>query len=118
MLNRDLTRKIVKENSTVAEQLARYPGFKEDRLERSMLLAVAISQEVHCDGHEKIEKKGLGMGNVSLPIYLFRDKTGAVLLLDVVPDSRSAQIVGHLHLDMMEENSCKLSTLLYTRYTF
>lgn len=116
LFSRDLTRKIVKENSTEAEILARYPGFKANLIERATLLAAGYFQEVHCDGHEKIEKKGLGMGDVSLPIYVFREKTGGILLLEVVPDSRNAQVVGHLHLDMVEDGSGDFSQLFFIDY--
>ncbi|KIY51506.1 hypothetical protein FISHEDRAFT_70731 [Fistulina hepatica ATCC 64428] len=84
--------------------LKRVPGRRPEGIPRGTLTAIGPMHEVHCDGHEKIARQGLQMGEVSLPIYLFRDKaSGRILLLECIPDCRHGATVAHLFLDMVEE---------------
>ncbi|TFK19167.1 hypothetical protein FA15DRAFT_683052 [Coprinopsis marcescibilis] len=46
----------------------------------------------------------LQMGDISIPIYAYRDKwSGFIIKLVAVPDSRSAAPLGHLYLDLIAE---------------
>ncbi|KAJ7160199.1 hypothetical protein C8R46DRAFT_1164759 [Mycena filopes] len=66
------------------------------------LKAVGPMEEVHCDGHEKLGSKALRMGPVGIAIYGFRDHTGKVLYLTVVPNDRDEDTIGHVYLDFIE----------------
>lgn len=80
----------------------RFPGNKKPAKVRGQLKAVGVMEEVHCDGHEKLGSKALRMGPVGIPIYGFRDHTGKVLHLTVVPNDRDQVTIGHVYLDFIE----------------
>ncbi|KAJ7861059.1 hypothetical protein B0H13DRAFT_2355290 [Mycena leptocephala] len=79
----------------------RFPGKTPFKV-RGQLKAVGPMEEVHCDGHEKLGSKALRMGPVGIPIYGFRDHTGMVLYLTVVPNDRNEETIGHVYLDFIE----------------
>ncbi|KAJ6507923.1 hypothetical protein C8R47DRAFT_62272 [Mycena vitilis] len=82
----------------------RYPGHKKSKIFRRPLTAIGPFHEVSSDGHEKLGAQALRMGDVGLPIYGWKDKwTAELLKLDVVPDSRTNAVIGHLFLDFVEE---------------
>lgn len=87
----------------------RFPGNKKSKTIRVSLSAIGPFHEVSADGHEKLSKQALQMGDISLPIYAYKDKWSDDLLkIDTVPDCRTARAVGHLFLDFVEENGGKL----------
>jgi hypothetical protein len=80
----------------------RFP-LKRQPKERGTLTDSAVYYEVHCDGHEKLNFKALKLGRASIDMYGHRDHgSGALLLLDTVPNARCGATVGHLYLDMVE----------------
>ncbi|ESK81109.1 hypothetical protein Moror_6037 [Moniliophthora roreri MCA 2997] len=74
------------------------------RIQHKTLLMLEPGQEVHSDRHEKLSSAALSMGGVGIGIYGFREHVGKVVLLVTVSDAQSSNIIGHLHLDMIEEN--------------
>lgn len=63
-----------------------------------------VFQEVHCDGHEKLNTKALRMGPVSIDIYGMRcHSSGKLLHYTVVPNARCSSTVGHIYLDFVEK---------------
>ena len=82
----------------------RYPGHKKKKIYRHPLSALGPFHEVSSDGHEKLGKQALKMGDVGLPIYGWKDKwTTYLLKLAVVPNCRTNAAIGHLLLDFLEE---------------
>ncbi|KAJ7059362.1 hypothetical protein C8F01DRAFT_989648 [Mycena amicta] len=81
----------------------RFPGRKRQQKVRGQLTAVGIMEEVHCDRHEKLGALALRLGGVGFGIYGFRDHTGKMLHLDVVPNDRNQITVAHIYLDFLEE---------------
>ena len=82
----------------------RYPGKRKTLVPRQGLTALGPFHEICSDGHEKLGKQGLQMGNVGLSIYAWKDKwSGCLLKIVVTPDCRSAGAVGHLFLDLLEQ---------------
>jgi hypothetical protein len=68
------------------------------------LSALGPFHEVSSDGHEKLGTQALKMGDISLPIYGWKDKWTAYLLkLNVVPESQTNTAIGHLFLDFVKE---------------
>ncbi len=83
---------------------SRLPGTRRGRIPRTPLTSVGPFREISADGHEKLNQQALRMGNLSIPIYAYRDKwSGYILKLCAVPDSRRAATIGHLYLDLIEE---------------
>jgi hypothetical protein len=82
--------------------LLRKPGGKS-KIARKSLKIVGPWQEIHADGHEKLDSKALMMGPVGIGIYGFRQHVGFIQYLKVVPNARSSAVVGHLYLDMIED---------------
>ncbi|KAL7414945.1 hypothetical protein BDY24DRAFT_350095 [Mrakia frigida] len=78
---------------------ARFPG--SGRIRRvPALRSPGFHFEWSGDGHEKLEMKALRMGGCSLPIYGLREKmVGYIMILQVVPDVRDQNEVGHVFLD-------------------
>ncbi|KAJ3542600.1 hypothetical protein NMY22_g3454 [Coprinellus aureogranulatus] len=61
-------------------------------------------REVSADGYEKLNSQALRMGDISLPVYMYREKwSGAIAKLNFLPDSRTAAALGHVFLDLVEE---------------
>ncbi|KAH8796254.1 hypothetical protein DL96DRAFT_1721903 [Flagelloscypha sp. PMI_526] len=83
----------------------RFPSKKPKyRIHRTPLVSIGPFHEIHIDGHEKLERKALRMGSVSLPIYGWRDKfSGDIVKMDVVPDCRSLGAVAYLFLDFLDQ---------------
>ncbi|KAJ7577390.1 hypothetical protein C8J56DRAFT_798931 [Mycena floridula] len=103
VLPRDMVRKIMHEEFPSGFD-KRYPGKSKPSIKRSTLRAIGPFHEICSDGHEKIGKQGLQMGNVGLPIYGYKDKwTGVCVKMMVIPDCRSAGAIGHQYLDLIEE---------------
>lgn len=81
----------------------RFPGARKGVIRRP-LTSIGPFREISADGHEKLNQQALRMGNLSVPIYGYRDKwSGYILKLCVVPDARKAAVIGHLYLDLIEE---------------
>jgi hypothetical protein len=68
------------------------------------LISLGPFYEISADGHEKMNAQALRMGDLSLPIYAYRDKwSGFLLKISVVPNSRTAASIGHLFLDLIAQ---------------
>lgn len=81
----------------------RFPG-RMKQISRQPLTSVGPFREISADGHEKLNKQALRMGNLSIPIYAYRDKwSGYILKLCAIPDARRAAGVGHVYLDLVDE---------------
>ncbi|KAL0566681.1 hypothetical protein V5O48_015325 [Marasmius crinis-equi] len=102
-LPRDVVRRIQKDTQGPMAAYNRAPGRKAGQITRTKVLLLGPFQEIHCDGHEKLYSAALDMGGVGIGIYLFRQKVGKIEMLVAVPDARRADIVGHLHLDLVEQ---------------
>lgn len=83
----------------------RNPAFKKkNKPARGELWSFGPYHEISADGHEKLNSQALQMGDISLCMYLYRDKwSGAILKLVVLPNSRTAAALGHVFLDLVEE---------------
>jgi hypothetical protein len=84
---------------------ARFPGRTKAKIPRKALSAIGPFHEVAADGHEKLGAQALKLGdNIGIPIYTYKDKyTDAVLKANVVRDSRSPGVIGHVYLDFIKE---------------
>ena len=51
-----------------------YPGHKKKKICQHPLSALGPFHEFSLDGHEKLGKQALKMGDVRLPIYGWKDK--------------------------------------------
>lgn len=82
---------------------ARYPGRKHKGTTRKPLTSVGPWREISGDGHEKLGHLALGMGEIGLPIYAFKDKwPDELLFMEVIPNARTAAALAHLYLDFIE----------------
>ncbi|THH19591.1 hypothetical protein EW146_g1615 [Bondarzewia mesenterica] len=82
---------------------ARFPGRKLSGISRQPLSSIGPFREISGDGHEKLGQFALQMGDISLPIYGFKDKWPSyVLLLKVIPNCRAAGALAHLFIDLIE----------------
>jgi len=81
----------------------RGPHHKAKKIPRAHLILLGPYQEIDCDGHEKLYSQALMLGGVGIGIYGFRQHVGKIEMLVAVPDARRADIVGHLHLDLIEK---------------
>ncbi|KAJ6460794.1 hypothetical protein C8R47DRAFT_1242082 [Mycena vitilis] len=85
----------------------RFPGHKKALIPRVGLTAMGTFHEVSADGHEKLSAQALQMGELALPIYAYKDKWGDFLLMmRLIPNSRTAAAIGHLFLDFVDETGC------------
>ncbi|KAJ7829855.1 hypothetical protein B0H14DRAFT_3716288 [Mycena olivaceomarginata] len=116
-LNRDDVRQLMREWQPLGAE-NRYPGHKKNKIYRHPVSALGPFHEVSLDGHEKLGKQALKMGDVGLLIYRWKDKWTAYLLkLAVVPKCRTNAAIGHLFLDFLKEieglltHSCWLKAL-------
>ncbi|KAJ7577176.1 hypothetical protein C8J56DRAFT_1113742 [Mycena floridula] len=65
---------------------------------------VGIFEQMHSDGHEKLNHKALRMGpEISIDVYGFRDHTGLIAHMTVVPNARLSDTVGHVYFDFVEK---------------
>ncbi|KAJ7733568.1 hypothetical protein DFH07DRAFT_870974 [Mycena maculata] len=102
MIPRDTIRKIMHEHFPLGFD-NRFPGKKKSTIPRTALNSNGPYHEVSSDGHEKLGKQALDMGDIGLPIYRYKDKwSDDVLLLQFVPNSRTSAAIGHLYLDFIE----------------
>ncbi|EEB90143.1 hypothetical protein MPER_11689 [Moniliophthora perniciosa FA553] len=101
---RDTCRQIMLKNFPHGAEM-RFPGKKSPRPQRGKLQrGDGPFQEVHCDGHEKLNQKALRMGQVSINQYGMRDhSSGRILSQVVVPDARCSSTVAHIYLDCIEK---------------
>ncbi|KAJ6566838.1 hypothetical protein B0H19DRAFT_1138688 [Mycena capillaripes] len=103
MVKRDDIRQLMREWQPLGAE-NRYPGHKKKKIYRHPLSALGPFHEVSSDGHEKLGKQALKMGDVGLPIYGWKDKwTTYLLKLAVIPNCRTNAAIGHLFLDFLEE---------------
>ncbi|TFK17219.1 hypothetical protein FA15DRAFT_711027 [Coprinopsis marcescibilis] len=103
MIARDTLRLLMKEVAPEGFDLRR-PGANRTLIPRLPLLSLGPYQEVSADGHEKLNSQALQMGDISIPIYAYRDKwSGYIIKLVAIPDSRSAAPLAHLYLDLVAE---------------
>ncbi|KAJ6505054.1 hypothetical protein C8R45DRAFT_923360 [Mycena sanguinolenta] len=102
MIPRDTIRKIMVEHFPLGFD-NRFPGKKRATILRTALNANGPFHEISSDGHEKLGKQALDMGDIGLPIYAYKDKwSDTIPLLQFVPNSRTAAAIGHLFLDFVE----------------
>ncbi len=91
----------------------RFPGKHVPRPRGHLRLGDGVFQEVHCDGHEKLNSKALRMGSVSIDIYGMRcHSSGKILFEVVVPNARCSSTVGHIYLDFVAKYLSKSFTTL------
>ncbi|KAJ7581363.1 hypothetical protein C8J56DRAFT_1057353 [Mycena floridula] len=99
---RDMIRVIQKALAPDGADLRR-PGKRPKKI-RGTLNGIGIFEEIHGDGHEKLSAKALRMGEgIGMEIYGFRDHTGLICNMTVVPKSRCPYTVAHVYLDMVEK---------------
>ena len=68
--------------------------------------------QLHWDGHEKIGSQALDMGGVGLPVCVGKDQFSSfVPIMQVLPNVRLGNTIGHLFLDMVENYRCMFHTL-------
>ncbi|KAJ7082792.1 hypothetical protein C8R44DRAFT_894703 [Mycena epipterygia] len=102
MIPRDTIRQIMLEHFPLGFD-HRFPGKRKAPVPRTPLNSNGPFHEISCDGHEKIGKQALDMGDIGLPIYGYKDKwSDTVLFLSFVPNSRKAAAIRHLYLDFIE----------------
>jgi hypothetical protein len=95
----------------------RFPGQKKRPTPWTALFSLGPFNEVSADGHEKLGQQALRMGDLSLPIYAYKDKWSDDLLkINLVPNSRSPGTIGHLFLDFVEESG-GLCSFVQCRWT-
>jgi hypothetical protein len=104
--NSDEVRQILHDHFN-AEFDARFVGSK-DAIDRVPLDCLGPWHQQHADGHEKLAAQALRMGNVTLPIYAFKDQFSTfVPYMRVLPNVRLSNIIGHAFLDFVEDYGCK-----------
>ncbi|KAH7929145.1 hypothetical protein BV22DRAFT_1029764 [Leucogyrophana mollusca] len=102
LLKRDDVRQILHDHYDV-EFDKRFVGSK-DAIDRVPLDCLGTWHEQHADGHEKLAEQAIRMGgDVSLPIYAFKDKYSTfVPYMRVLPNVRLSNVIGHVFLDLVE----------------
>ncbi|KAJ7711343.1 hypothetical protein B0H14DRAFT_3099359 [Mycena olivaceomarginata] len=88
MIPRDPICKIMVEQFPLGFQ-NRFPGKKKSTIPRTALHSNGPFHEISSDGHEKLGKQALDMGDIGLPIYGYKD-------------NQTAAAIGHLYLDFIE----------------
>jgi hypothetical protein len=107
-IGRDTIRKIMLEHFPLGFD-TRFPGKKKFGIPRTPLNSNGPFHEISSDGHEKLGKQALDMGDIGLPIYGYKDKwSDSIPFIQFVPDSRTAAAIGHLFLDFIETAGGKL----------
>ncbi|KAF7345210.1 hypothetical protein MSAN_01897500 [Mycena sanguinolenta] len=67
------------------------------------LMKPSWNDEIHLDGHEKLNFKALRMGRASIDMYGGRcHGSGYIVHLAVVPNARCPSTIGHSYLDLVE----------------
>ncbi|KAK7058137.1 hypothetical protein R3P38DRAFT_3547593 [Favolaschia claudopus] len=106
MIPRDVVREIMHDHFDAGFTL-RFPGHKKELIPRVALSSLGPFHELSADGHEKLSSQALQMGELSLPIYAYKDKwADFLLLLRLIPNARTAAALGHLFLDFVGETGC------------
>ncbi|KAJ7137293.1 hypothetical protein C8R46DRAFT_1322229 [Mycena filopes] len=106
MIPRDTVRGIMHNHSDSGFTL-RFPGHRKTQIPCVGLSSLGVFHEVSADGHEKLSAQALQMGEIGLPIYGYKDKySDNLLMLRLIPNSRTAAAGGHLYLDFIEETGC------------
>lgn len=86
----------------------RQPGFKQPDIARRPLSCLGPWHQLHVDGHEKLSKQALRIGDdVTLPIYTMKDQFSSLsMILITAPNIRLAESCAHIYLDFVEEHQC------------
>ncbi|KAK6981741.1 hypothetical protein R3P38DRAFT_2745736, partial [Favolaschia claudopus] len=101
---RDTVRRIMSDLDPGGAE-ARFPGRNRRPKERGHLTDTGVYYEIHFDGHEKLNFKGLQMGPVGIDIYGARCHSSSRLIKYLtVPNARCSSTVGHYYLDLVETN--------------
>ncbi|KAJ6556997.1 hypothetical protein DFH09DRAFT_1084343 [Mycena vulgaris] len=104
--NRDFVRGVMHDHFDAGFTL-RFPGHKKQLIPRVGLSSLGPFHEICADGHEKLSAQALQMGELSLPMYGYKDKyTDFLETLKLLPNSRTAAAGGHIFLDFVEETGC------------
>ncbi|KAK7013005.1 hypothetical protein R3P38DRAFT_3007997 [Favolaschia claudopus] len=83
----------------------RFPGRNRQPKQRGHLTDTGVYYELHFDGHEKFNFKGLRMGPVGIDIYGSRcHSSSRMVKFLTVPNARCSSTVGHYYLDLVEDN--------------
>ncbi|KAL1684694.1 hypothetical protein GGG16DRAFT_119559 [Schizophyllum commune] len=103
LIGRDRVRKVMWENKPEGRAL-RHPGYRKPAIPRGVIDTTALLMETHFDGHEKLSFAALNLGDgIGIPIYGGREQlSGAVGVLEAVPNDRDGVIVAHCFLDHIE----------------
>lgn len=105
-ITRDETRTILHDHFD-EEFDKRFVG-SHDALDRVPLNCLGPWHQIHSDGHEKLASQALMMGDITLPIYAFKDQYSTfVPMMDVLPNVRLGTTIGHYFLDFVETYGCK-----------
>ncbi|KAJ6620215.1 hypothetical protein B0H10DRAFT_1946268 [Mycena sp. CBHHK59/15] len=79
MIPRDMVHKIMVEHFPLGFD-TRFSGKRKTAIPPVALTAMGPFHEVSCDGHEKLGKQALDMGDIGLPIYGYKDTWSGTLL--------------------------------------
>ncbi|KAJ7312478.1 hypothetical protein DFH08DRAFT_717654 [Mycena albidolilacea] len=102
LTSEDTVRKIMVEHFPLGFD-HRFPGKKRSTIPRTALNSNGPYHEISSDGHEKLGKQALEMGDIALPIYGYKDKWSDTLpFMQFVPNSRTSAAIGYLFLDFIE----------------
>ncbi|KAJ7713315.1 hypothetical protein B0H14DRAFT_3099097 [Mycena olivaceomarginata] len=94
----DLVHKIT-HNHFDAGFTLRFPGHQKERIPRVGLSALGRFYE--------LSAQALQLGELSLPIYAYKDKwTNFLLMLHLIPNSQTATAIGNLFLDFVDKTGC------------
>ncbi|KAG2345670.1 hypothetical protein BDR05DRAFT_946703 [Suillus weaverae] len=79
----------------------------EDAIDCVSLDCLGPWHQQHADGHEKLSAQALRMGDITLPIYAFKDQFSTfVPYMCCLPNVRLSNVIGHVFLDLIEEHGC------------
>ncbi|KAJ6598223.1 hypothetical protein DFH09DRAFT_1071261 [Mycena vulgaris] len=109
--NNDIRTKVISEwdrfNPQRLRFTLRFPGHKKQLIPRVGLSSLGPFHEICADEHEKLSAQASQMGELSLPMYGYKDKyTDFLETLKLLPNSRTAGAGGHIFLDFVEETGC------------
>ncbi|OAX31333.1 hypothetical protein K503DRAFT_787898, partial [Rhizopogon vinicolor AM-OR11-026] len=105
LVKRDEVRQILHDHFN-AEFDARFVGSK-DAIDRVPLDCLGPWHQQHAGRHEKLAAQALWMGDVTLPIYAFKDQFSTfVPYMCVLPNVRLSNTIGHVFLDFVEDYGC------------
>ncbi|KAE9403507.1 hypothetical protein BT96DRAFT_990167 [Gymnopus androsaceus JB14] len=99
----DTVQKVMKANFPHGTE-SRFPGKHTKRLRGHLVIGSGVFQEVHCDGHEKLNSKALCLGSVNIDMYGMQCHSSGKVLHDIfVPNTRCSSTIGHIYLDFVTE---------------